>query len=157
MSTTEVEKVNVKQLKTNKMKTTKNNEVLVNNSNQIPSTIQDGDFKIKVPSKKWLDDYMKNNIQYGLITRVESSIDKILGDFEEEIQKMWSDCDYRLNFPYQSLDEILEYYHNEYLDELDSDLIFKLKRYLKEKRTKLYNVRKDWGTEEIEFEEFITR
>ena len=157
MKSSELKKVNVKQLKTNKMKTMKNNENLVNNSNQILPTIKDGDFEIKVPSKKWLDDYMINNIQYSLITMVESSIDKILEGLEEEIQEMWSDCDYRLNFPYQSLEEILDYYNKEYLDESDSELISKLKRYLREERTKLYNVRKDWSKEEIEFEEYITR
>lgn len=139
------------------MKEQTNEMGLENSSNQIPSTIQDGNLEIKVPSKKWLDDYMKNNIQYGLITRIEFSLDKILGDFEEEIQEMWIDCDYRLNFPYQSLNGILEYYGNEYLDELDSCLIFKLKRYLKEERTKIINVINDWSKDEIEFEEFITR
>lgn len=138
------------------MKEQTNEMELENRSNEIPTIIQDGDFEIKVPSKKWLDDYMINGIQSGLIFMIECSIEKILGDFEEEIKELWSDCDYRKNFPYKSLDEVLDYYQDEYFDELDSELIFKLKRYLKKERTKLWNVRNNWSKEEMEFEEYIS-
>jgi|ETNmetMinimDraft_26_1059896.scaffolds.fasta_scaffold33284_2 hypothetical protein len=134
----------------------KNESTVKNSTGLIPSTIQDGNWTIKVPSKKWLDDYMINGIQTGMIHMIEFSIEKVLEEFEQEIEDMWSDCDYRLNFPYQNLDNVLEYYNREYLDELDSELIYRLKRYLKEESRRLYDVRKNWSPEEKEFEEYIT-
>ena len=138
----------------NKVKT---NEEVVNNNNQPQQIDEFGGLKIYVPSKQWLNDYMKMNFEFGVIDSLENSIDDILSKERISMLGCLEDSSFHSsNFPFINKEEIIETFDEIYIDKVKSQFIKNLRKFLSIESKKLLKVRNEWCEDERLFDNYLT-
>jgi hypothetical protein len=109
------------------------------------------------PSYVWYDEYMEYSIKCGLLSKLEESIDSMLDEFRTDMDDCFHDIDYQSeNFPFQSKEKVLKYFDEEYMDVLDSELVYQIKRSIRKLWNTIPNPLYKLNKKEQEFHENLT-